>query len=60
MGTGFPGGEWTKYMYLISVLYYSSYLINFNVSALVSTFVASRIDINVVTITSGVSSYPPF
>lgn len=59
MGTGFPGCEWTKYMYLISVLFYSSYFINFNVGALVSTFVASRIDINVVAITSGVSYYPP-
>lgn len=59
MGTGFPGCEWTKFMYLISVLFYSSYLINFNVSALASTFVASRIDINVVTITSGVLCYPP-
>lgn len=59
VGTGFPGCEWTKFMYLISVVFYLNYLINFNVSVLARTVVASRIDINVVTITSGVSRYPP-
>lgn len=42
MGTGFPGCEWTKFIYLISDVFYLSYLINFNVSALASASTQDR------------------